>query len=485
MPDNKQYDVLIIGAGPAGYTAAIRCAQLGLSVAVVEKWLGRQSKPVLGGTCLNVGCIPSKALLDSSERYHEISHTASVHGINTDKVTMDLQTMLARKDRIVRQLTDGIAGLFKANGIDWIQGHGTLLADKKVMVTTHAGDQTEYSGRSVILASGSVPVNIPAVPVDNKQIVDSSGALEFADIPKRLIVIGAGVIGLELGSVWNRLGSEVIVLEAQDNFLPMADQQLGREALKQLKSQGLDIRLSAQVTACKTTKTAITLTYQDPEGQQKLRADRVLVAVGRCPNTQGLIDESVELKRDAKGFINIDHNFMTTIADVYAIGDCVQGPMLAHKGSEEGIAVAEIITGQSTRVDHNLIPWVIYTEPEIAWVGISEQTAKQSKVDYKKGLFPYAAAGRALAVNAPAGFAKVIAEADTDRVTGVHIIGRSASELIGEAVTVMAFQGSAEDIARTIHAHPTLSETLHEAALDVAGLAIHKAGRKRPQANRR
>ena len=480
MPDNKKYDVLIIGAGPAGYVAAIRCSQLGLSVAVIEKWIGKEDKPVLGGTCLNVGCIPSKALLDSSERYHEISHTVSAHGIKTGKVSIDLKAMLARKEKIVQQLTGGIEKLFKANGIDWIQGHGRLLADKKIAVTTHAGDKTEYCGRFVILASGSVPVDIPAVPVDNERIVDSSGALEFDDIPKRLAVIGAGVIGLELGSVWSRLGSGVVILEAMNSFLPMADQQLGREALKKFKSQGLDIRLSAKVTDCKITKTSVTLTYEDSQGKQKLQVDRVLVAVGRRPNTRDLIDESAALRQDEKGFINIDHNFMTTIPDVYAIGDCVQGPMLAHKGSEEGIAVAEIIAGQSTSVDHNIIPWVIYTEPEIAWVGVSEQKAKESGIHYKKGMFPYAATGRALAADAPAGFVKIIADADTDRVIGVHIIGRSASELIAEAVTVMAFEGSAEDIARTVHAHPTLSETLHEAALDVDNLAIHKAGlRKR------
>lgn len=475
MPDSKEYDVLIIGAGPAGYVAAIRCAQLGLSVAVVEEWLSKEGKPALGGTCLNVGCIPSKTLLDSSERYHELHHMMSEHGIKTGRVSIDVSAMLARKDKIVRQLTGGIEQLFKANGICWIQGHGRLLADKRVMVTTHNGDKAEYCGHSVILASGSVSIDIPVVPVDNERIVDSSGALEFDDIPKRLAVIGAGVIGLELGSVWNRLGSEVVVLEALDGFLPTADQQISREALKQFKSQGLDIRLSSKVTACKKTKTAVTLTYEDTQGQQSLQVDRVLVAVGRHPNTEDLVDELVELGRDERGFININHNFMTTVAGVYAIGDCVQGPMLAHKGSEEGIAVAETIAGQSTQVDHNVIPWVIYTEPEIAWVGMSEQEAKRSGVDYKKGVFPYAATGRALATGAPGGFVKIIADAGTDRVIGAHIIGRNASELIGEAVTAMVFEGSAEDIARTVHAHPTLSEALHEAALDVDNRAIHKA----------
>ncbi len=477
--DSEQYDVLVIGAGPAGYVAAIRCAQLGLSVAVVEKWIGRQGNPVLGGTCLNVGCIPSKALLDSSERYHEINHAVSAHGIKTGTVSMDVPAMLARKDKIVQQLTGGIEGLFKANGIQWIQGCGRLLSDKKIAVINHAGERAEYHGHSIILASGSVPIDIPVIPIDGQRIVDSSGALEFEDVPKRLAVIGAGVIGLELGSVWNRLGSEVIILEALDSFLPTADQQVSREAMKQFKSQGLDIRLSAKVTGSKTTKKEITLTYESAQGKQKLPVDRVLVAVGRRPNTHDLIDESIELKRDERGFIDIDCNFMTSVTGVYAIGDCVQGPMLAHKGSEEGIAVAEVIAGQSASIDHNLIPWVIYTEPEIAWVGMSEQQAKKSGVNYKKGMFPYAATGRALAVNAPAGFVKVIAEADTDRVIGVHIIGRSASELIAEAVTVMAFAGSAEDIARTVHAHPTLSEALHEAALDADNLAIHKAAPKR------
>lgn len=476
---SESYDVIVIGAGPAGYVAAIRCAQLGMNVAVVECWQDKQGKPVLGGTCLNVGCIPSKALLESSERYEQISSESASHGIDVNGLKLDVARMLARKDTVVSQLTGGIAGLFKANKIEWLQGKARLVDERQVEVTDESGNDRLYFGDHVIIATGSVPIDIPAASVDGERIVDSSGALDFTEVPKKLAVIGAGVIGLELGSVWRRLGAEVVVLEAMDQFMAAADAQIAREAMKQFKSQGLDIRLSARVTGSKKTKSGVTLTYEDAQGTQTLKVDRLLVAVGRKPNTQDIASANVGLKLDERGFIEVDELCRTNLAGVYAIGDCVRGPMLAHKGSEEGVAVAEMLAGQKPVVDHNLIPWVVYTEPEIAWVGKTEQQLKQANIAHNSGVFPFAATGRALAVDAPAGFVKVLADAQSDRVLGVHVIGRNASELIAEAVTVMAFEGSSEDIARTVHAHPTLAEAMHEAALDVDYRAIHKAGRKR------
>jgi len=475
---SESYDVIVIGAGPAGYVAAIRCAQLNMKVAVVESWIGKNGKPALGGTCLNVGCIPSKALLDSSERYHHITHEADTHGIDARGVRLDIARMLARKDAVVEQLTSGIAGLFKANKIEWLQGRGKLLAGQQVEVT-HDDNTSVYTASHIILASGSLPIDIPVAPVDGERIVDSSGALDFAQVPDKLVVIGGGVIGLELGSVWCRLGAEVVVLEAMDRFLPMADHQVSRDALKQFKSQGLDIRLSAKVTGCQVTESGVEVSYDDAKGAQTLNVDKVLVAVGRRPNTNDIADSDTGLDVDERGFIEVDEQCRTNLPGVYAIGDCVRGPMLAHKGSEEGVAVAELIAGQQPLIDHNLIPSVVYTEPEIAWVGKTEQQLKEAGTEYVSGQFPFAATGRALAVDATAGFVKVLADSTTDRVLGVHVIGRNASELIAEAVVVMAFAGTAEDIARTVHAHPTLSEAMHEAALDVDFRAIHKAGRKR------
>ena len=475
---SQDYDVIVIGAGPAGYVAAIRCAQLKMKVAVVESWLDKDGKPALGGTCLNVGCIPSKALLDSSERYHHVTHEVAKHGIDVNGAKLDVGRMLARKDAVVKQLTGGIAGLFKANNIDWLRGKGKLLADSQVQV--NRADQVDrYAARHIIIASGSVPIDIPVAPADGDRIVDSAGALDFSVVPKKLVVIGAGVIGLELGSVWSRLGSEVVILEAMDAFLPMADKQLARDAQKQFAAQGLDIRLAAKVTGCKVSKTKVEVRYDDASGAQKISVDRVLVAVGRRPNTGDIADSKTGIKIDGRGFIEVDDACRTNIKHVYAIGDCVRGPMLAHKGSEEGVAVAELIAGQQSTIDHNLIPSVVYTEPELAWVGKTEQQLTAEGVKFRSGTFPFAATGRALAIDAAGGFVKVIADDATDRVLGVHIIGKNASELITEAVTVMAFDGSAEDIARTVHAHPTMSEALHEAALDVDGRAIHKAGRRR------
>jgi dihydrolipoamide dehydrogenase len=474
----KSYDVVIIGAGPAGYVSAIRCAQLGMTVGVVESWVGKEGKPALGGTCLNVGCIPSKALLDSSERYQQLQHEADSHGIEIKGAKLNLARMLERKEQVVTQLTSGVASLFKAHKIEWLQGRGKLLPGNNVSVRS-GKSETVIAGKHVIVACGSVPIDIPVAPVDGKNIVDSSGALDFQSVPKRLAVIGGGVIGLELGSVWNRLGSEVVIFEAMDQFLPMVDSNVSREASKQFTAQGLDIKLSAKVTGTKTSARKVVVQYEDKQGQHEIEVDKLLVAVGRKPNTEAIADEAVGLKIDERGFVDVDDYCRTGLNNVFAIGDCVRGPMLAHKGSEEGVAVAELIAGHKPFIDHGLVPFVIYTEPEIAWVGKTEQQLKKEGIAYNAGMFPFAATGRALAIGATAGFVKVIADRQTDRVLGIHIVGKNASDLIAEAVTVMAFDGSAEDIARTIHAHPTMAEAMHEAALDADYRAIHKVSRKR------
>ncbi|MDH3280849.1 MAG: dihydrolipoyl dehydrogenase [Gammaproteobacteria bacterium] len=468
------YDVIVIGAGPAGYVAAIRCAQLGLSAACIDDFKGKDGKASLGGTCLNVGCIPSKALLDSSEQYHRLQHQFGAHGIKARNPTIDVGTMIARKDKIVASLTNGISMLFKANGVDHMFGHGRLLPDKHVEVRDERGESRRVSGEHVILASGSVPIDIPVAPVDGERIVDSSGALEFTEVPTRLGVIGAGVIGLELGSVWRRLGSEVVILEALDDFLPVVDTQIAKEAHKVFKKQGLNIKLGARVTNAENQGDKVQVEYQIDGAEQHLELDRLIVAVGRRPNTEELLDSSAGVGRDERGFVEVDEHCQTAAPGIYAIGDAVRGPMLAHKGSEEGVAVAERIAGQSGHVNYEVIPWVIYTAPEIAWVGKTEQELKHSGVDFRAGVFPFAATGRALAMEEPVGRVKILADAQSDRVLGVHIVGPHASELIGEAVVAMEFAASAEDLARTVHAHPTLSEAMHEAALAVSKRAIHK-----------
>lgn len=473
--NTKKFDVLVIGAGPAGYVAAIRAAQLGFNTACVDDWTD-EGKPSLGGTCLNVGCIPSKALLDSSEKFAQASHEFAAHGISISKLSVDVKKMVTRKDAIVKQLTGGIAGLFKANKITSIHGHGKLLTNKVVEVTDNEGKVTRYSANSIILATGSKPIDIPPAPVDNKIIVDNSGALDINAVPKKLGVIGAGVIGLELGSVWKRLGSEVTIFEAAPDFLAAVDKQLSREMFKILtKDQGLDIKLGAMVSNTKTSKAGVTVTYTDKDGQQTAKFDNLIVAVGRKAKTDDIVDDAVGLRLDNQGRIDVDDQCKTNIPGVYAIGDAVKGPMLAHKGSEEGVMVAELIAGQHSTLNHDVIPWVIYTHPEIAWVGKTEETCKTEGIPYKVGFFPFAANGRALAMNEKNGRIKIIAHKETDEVIGVHILGVSASELIAEAVVAMEFKASAEDIARTIHGHPTLSEAFHEAALAVDKRALHKA----------
>lgn len=475
----KSFDVVVIGAGPAGYVAAIRCAQLGLKTACIDNWIGDEGKPSLGGTCLNVGCIPSKALLESSERYHQIKSGLAEHGILTTGVKLDLAAMQARKTKIVGALTQGIAGLFKTNRITALTGKGQLLETGQVGFTPHGAEQQEViTAQHIILAPGSRPVSLGAAPLDGDLVVDSSGALAFAEVPKRLGIIGAGVIGLELGSVWRRLGSEVVLLEAQQEFLSMADGELAAQALKIFTQQGLDIRLGCRVTGVKTARRQVQVAYQDAENQtQELKVDRLVVAVGRRPNTDGLAVAGARLQLDEKGYVDIDEHCRTNLPNVYAIGDVVRGPMLAHKGSEEGVAVAERIAGQPGHVDYDLIPSVLYTHPEMAWVGRSESALKAAGADYRVGSFPFAASGRALAVGESQGLVKILADTRSDRILGVHILGPGASELIAEAVVAMSFGASSEDLARTVHAHPTLSEAVHEAALAVDKRAIHMRNR--------
>src|SRR3954470_19013167 len=463
----KTFDVVVIGAGPAGYIAAIRAAQLGLTTACIEKWKTPKGEYVLGGTCLNVGCIPSKALLESSENYERVTHQFKAHGITATGVKFDLKTMLERKDKIVGKMTGGIAGLFKKNKVEWLQGHGKLLSGGTTW-KIEAGKET-VEAKNVILATGSKARQLPGVPLDNKLICDNEGALAFDTVPERLGVIGAGVIGLELGSVWRRLGSKVKVLEALPTFLGTADEAVANEAWKIFTTnQALDIELGVSIRKVSEARKAITIHYDAADKSSKTyECDRLIVSVGRVPNTDDLGAENVGLKLDSRGFIEVDKNCRTALPRLFAIGDVVRGPMLAHKGEDEGVMVAEIIAGQHGHVNYDAIPWVIYTAPEIAWVGKTEQELKSEGVPYKAGRFPFAYNGRALSRGEPEGFIKILAEAGSDRILGVHAIGSLASELIAEAVVAMEFGASSEDIARICHAHPSMSEVMREAALGV------------------
>jgi dihydrolipoamide dehydrogenase len=463
----RSFDVVVIGAGPAGYIAAIRAAQLGLSTACIEKWKTPKGEYALGGTCLNVGCIPSKALLESSENYERVLHQFKAHGITASGVKFDLKTMLERKDRIVGKMTSGIAGLFKKNKVTWLQGHGRLLSGGTIW-KVQAGEE-EVEAKNVVIATGSKARHLAGMAVDNKLICDNEGALAFDSVPERLGVIGAGVIGLELGSVWRRLGSKVKVLEALPTFLGAADETVAAEAWKIFtKAQALDIELGASITQVSQSKKGVNIQYSVPDKSSKLfECDRLIVSVGRVPNTDNLGAENVGLKLDAKGFIEVDKNCRTALPRVYAVGDVVRGPMLAHKGEDEGVMVAEIIAGQHGHVNYDAIPWVIYTAPEIAWVGKTEQQLKGEGVAYKAGRFPFAYNGRALGREEPEGFIKILADAARDRILGVHVIGSLASELIAEAVVAIEFGASSEDIARICHAHPSMSEVMREAALGV------------------
>ncbi len=472
----KSFDVVVIGGGPGGYVSAIRCAQLGFSTACLEGRLSEEGQPVLGGTCLNTGCIPSKALLDSSHHYAFIKHEAARHGINVGGVTMDIHKMMDRKNKVVQKLTQGISGLFIKNKVEWLPGHGKLLGNNQIRVTPVGQEVApEYmiSAKHIIIATGSVPTKLPPAPVDQDKIVDSTGALAFTDVPRRLGIIGAGVIGLELGSVWSRMGSEVIILEAMDDFLTSLDRQIATEAEKVLRKQGLDIRFGSKVTGTGLSSREVTITLEDREGKQQLAVDKLIVAVGRSPNTQGLGAETAGLALSERGFIKVDERCMTNLPNVYAIGDVARGPMLAHKAAEEGVAVAERLAGKAGHINLDTVPWVIYTWPEIAWVGKTELELKAAGHPYKAGVFPFAASGRAHAAGDVAGMVKMLSDSDTDRILGIHILGPNASELIAEAVLALEFDGSSEDIARTIHAHPTLSEAMHEAALAVDNRTLH------------
>ncbi|ARU88642.1 dihydrolipoyl dehydrogenase [Pseudomonas sp. M30-35] len=476
---SQKFDVVVIGAGPGGYVAAIKAAQLGLKTACIEKYQDKAGKIALGGTCLNVGCIPSKALLDSSWKYHEAQEGFAIHGITAKGVTMDVPAMVGRKDTIVKNLTGGVATLFKANGVTLLEGHGKLLSGKQVEVTAQDGTTQIVEAGNVIIASGSKPIDIPPAPVDQDVIVDSTGALDFQAVPKTLGVIGAGVIGLELGSVWSRLGSQVTVIEAQDKFLPAADDQISKEAMKTLTKQGLKILLGARLTASEVKKKQVTVSFTDADGEQKMTFDKLIVAVGRRPVTTELLAADSGVDLDERGFIFVNDQCETSVPGVYAIGDVVRGAMLAHKASEEGVMVAERIAGHKAQMNYDLIPSVIYTHPEIAWVGKTEQQLKADGIAVNVGTFPFAASGRAMAANDTGGMVKVIADAKTDRVLGVHVIGPSAAELVQQGAIGMEFGTSAEDLGMMVFSHPTLSEALHEAALAVNGGAIHVANRKK------
>ena len=471
------FDVIVIGGGPAGYPAAIRAAQNKLSVACIDGWKNRDGSFAFGGTCLNAGCIPSKALLESSELFHRAQHEFAAHGVKFDGIGFDVAAMQKRKGAIVKGMTQGILSLLKAAGVTPLQGQGKLLPGRKVEFTGGDGSKRTLQAKQVVIASGSEPMALRGVEFDGKQVVDSWGALEFDAVPKRVCVIGAGVIGLELGSVWRRLGAEVVVLEALDQFLPMADGSVSKEAARHFKKQGLDIRLGAKVSSAKPGKDGVKVAYTDSSGEQSLVVDRVIVAIGRRPYTKDLLAEGTGVVLDQRGFVQVDDHCKTGAEGVWAVGDCVRGPMLAHKGKEEGVAVADLIAGQYGHVNYNVIPSVIYTAPEIAWVGQTEEQAKAAGRPLKIGSFPFAASGRAKAMEAGVGFCKVVADAGSDEILGVHIIGPMAGELISEAVLAMEYSASSEDLQRTIHAHPTLSEALHEAALAADKRAIDMPNR--------
>jgi dihydrolipoamide dehydrogenase len=469
---DKKFDLIVIGGGPAGYPAAIRAAQLGLSAACVDDWPVGEKGRAFGGTCLNVGCIPSKALLESTELYHRAHDEFARHGIATGEVSIDVGAMQARKRGIVEQLTGGIEALFKANNVTGIKGRGRLLSGGRVEVTSADGTEI-LTAENVILATGSTPIELPFAKFDGSRIVDSAGALAFDAVPQRLGVIGAGVIGLELGSVWRRLGSEVVLLEALEQFLPMVDEQIAKEAARQFKQQGLDIRLGAKVRQAAVDGDIVRVEYEQGGKTEQIEFDRLIVCVGRRPMSADLIDPELNIDVDARGFIDVDEQCRTAVPGVWAVGDVVRGPMLAHKGTEEGVMAAELISGLSAEVNYTAIPSVIYTAPEVAWVGLTEAEVKESGKEYKVGTFSFAANGRAKALEQAAGLVKIVADKKYDEILGVHIVGPMAGELIAEAVLAIEFEASVEDLQRTVHAHPTLTEALHEAALAADGHAIH------------
>lgn len=469
----EQYDVVVVGGGPGGYPCAIRAAQLGFKTACIDSWLNRDNTPAFGGTCLNAGCIPSKALLESSELYHRMQHEIGAHGIGASGVTLDLAKMQARKTTVSRQLTSGIKTLFTANKVVGLEGFGKLLGKGQVEYTSHTGEKKILEAKHIVIATGSEPVNLKIAPLDGKRIVDSWGALDFEEVPKTLGIIGAGVIGVELGSVWARLGAKTVMLEALPDFLPMVDKQIAKEALRHFTKQGLDIRLGAKVLSAKSDGKKVALEYEIGGEKKQEVFDKLIVAVGRRPFTKDLNAEAAGVKLDERGFVTIDAHYKTSAAGVYAVGDVTGGAMLAHKAIEEGVALAEQLAGHHTQVNYNAVPSVIYTSPEVAWVGLSEEQAKAKGHEVKIGTGPFAANGRAKALEQAVGTIKIIADAKTDRILGVHMCGPYVSELLAEAVLALEFAATCEDIALTMHGHPTLSENFHEAVLAVDGRAIH------------
>ncbi|MEO8279987.1 MAG: dihydrolipoyl dehydrogenase [Ideonella sp.] len=467
---SKQFDVVVIGGGPGGYIAAIRAAQLGFNVACIDEWKNAKGGPALGGTCTNIGCIPSKALLQSSENFEQAGHHFADHGVMVGSLSLDLAKLLSRKDGVVKQNNDGILYLFKKNKVAFFHGRGSFVAGKEgVYAIKVSGSSSEdLLAKHVIVATGSNPRALPGADFDEANILSNDGALRIAEVPKKLGVIGSGVIGLEMGSVWRRLGSEVTVLEALPTFLGAVDEQIAKEAHRAFTKQGLKIELGVKISSVKSAAKGVEVAYTDAKGgQQTLKVDKLIVSIGRVANTIGLDADKVGLKLDERGAIVVDDECKTNLPNVWAIGDVVRGPMLAHKAEEEGVAVAERIAGQHGHVNFNTIPWVIYTSPEIAWVGQTEQQLKAAGRAYKAGTFPFLANGRARALGDTTGMVKFLADAKTDEILGVHIVGPMASELISEAVVAMEFKASAEDIARICHAHPSLSEATKEAALAV------------------
>ena len=474
---SNPFDVIVIGSGPAGYVCAIRCAQLGLSTAVVEQNVNEQAQPLLGGTCLNVGCIPSKALLDSSHRYAEAAGHLSDHGIGVEGVSLDVAGMMARKEKIVSQLTGGVSGLLKANGVTVITGSAVLLAGRQVEVTDASGEKSTHTADNIVLAAGSEPAAIPPAPVDGDRVVDSTGALCFEAVPERLGVIGAGVIGLELGSVWARLGADVIMLEAMDQFLPNMDEQIAAESAKIFAKQGLDIRLGARVTDVTVNGDTVSVAYTQGDSSETLEFDRLIVAVGRTPRTEKLFAADSGVTVDERGFVFVNDYCATEAPGVWAVGDIVRGPMLAHKGSEEGVMVAERIHGKAAQLNYDVIPSIIYTHPEVAAVGKTEQDLKAEGVEYKAGSFPFAAIGRAMASGETEGLVKILSDADSDQILGAHVVGPSAADLVQQIVIAIEMAASTEDLQLMVFGHPTMSEAVHEAALSVDGRAIHMVNR--------
>ena len=473
---SKPFDVVVIGGGPGGYIAAIRAAQLGKSVACIDEWKSAQGGPAPGGTCTNVGCIPSKALLQSSEHFEQAGHHFADHGINISGLALDLPKMLSRKDTVVKQNNDGILYLFKKNKVAFFHGRGSFLkkADSGYEIKVTGAAAENLSATHVIVATGSSPRALPGLDFDEDRILSNDGALRIGVVPKKLGVIGAGVIGLEMGSVWRRLGAEVTILEALPGFLGAADQQIAKEAHKAFTKQGLAMHFGVKISAVKSTKSGVTIDYTDASGANTSAAfDRLIVSIGRLPNTVGLQADAVGLKLDERGFVAVDELCKTNLPNVWAVGDVVRGPMLAHKAEEEGVAVAERIAGQHGHVNFNTVPWVIYTSPEIAWVGQTEEALKAAGRAYKAGTFPFMANGRARALGDTTGMVKMLADAKTDEILGVHIVGPFASELIAECVVAMEFKAAAEDISRICHAHPSLSEATKEAALAVDKRALN------------